>query len=308
MGIRLSKHGFPNIQPLLLFAAWIMLAGFDLEPSLVPSGQIISGGPPKDGIPALTNPKIESAASANEWLRPWDRILAVSVNGRHRAYPVRILNWHEIVNDRIDGKAFVVTYCPLCGSGVVFDTQETFGVSGLLYQSDVLLYDKKTESLWSQLMAQAVTGPRIGERLKTLPVTLSTWEAWRKQHPKGSVLSRRTGYRRDYSRDPYQNYDLTDEIFFPVGHSDDRLHAKAWVIALASGGKARAWHVDAVARAGELRENWNGRDIIVRYNKEADSVKTLDAASGDVLPATTLYWFAWAAFHPDTELYLTTED
>ena len=136
--------------------------GFNLDNSSIPIEQIRQGGPPKDGIPALTNPKFVSVSEV-DFLNDQDKIIGVSINGKHKAYPIKILNYHEIVNDYLGKSPIVITYCPLCGSGIVFsaiiDSQILhFGVSGLLYNSDVLMYDKETNSLWSQLMMQAVSG------------------------------------------------------------------------------------------------------------------------------------------------------
>jgi len=155
-----------NLSLSSLAFIWLLLSGFTLSPALIPAEQILSGGPPKDGIPALTYPKMETAEAADLWLKDHDTVLGIIIEGTARAYPIRIMNWHEIVNDRIGQHAFVLSYCPLCGSGMAFDTDDRFGVSGMLYQSDVLLYDKKSDSLWSQLMLQAVAGKRTGERLK----------------------------------------------------------------------------------------------------------------------------------------------
>jgi len=279
----------------------LFLSGFTLKPSLIPQGDILSGGPPKDGIPALTFPKVEPGALGDMWLNDEDRILGVVVNGHARAYPVRILNWHEIINDRIGKKDFVISYCPLCGSGLAFDTMDQFGVSGMLYQSDVLLYDKRTETLWSQLMMQAVAGPRMGEPLKTMPVTHTTWKAWHKRYPNTTVLSRHTGYYRDYNRNPYGGYGKSRGIFFPVRNHDDRLHPKAWVIGLELDGASRAWDISAIKQAGELHETWNHHDLIIR-NREG-IVEIVDKTSGKRLDGIILYWFAWATFHPDTTLY-----
>ncbi|MDQ6959106.1 MAG: DUF3179 domain-containing protein [Mariprofundaceae bacterium] len=283
---------------LLLF---LLLTGFMLKPSLIPESDILSGGPPKDGIPALTFPKVEPGILGNTWLNDDDFILGIVVNGYARAYPVRILNWHEIVNDRIQKKTFVITYCPLCGSGMAFDTRDQFGVSGLLYQSDVLLYDKKTETLWSQLMMQAVAGPRMGETLKLMPLTHTTWKAWHKRHPDTTVLSRHTGYYRDYNRDPYGDYGKSRGIYFPVRNKDDRLHPKAWVIGLELDGDFRAWDISAIKQTGEVRETWNHHQLIVRNRKGI--VEIVDASTGKRLNNVVLYWFAWVAFHPDTSLY-----
>jgi len=289
-------------------AILILFSAFTLRPSLVPREEILTGGPPKDGIPALINPKTESVHEAGRWLRPDDEVLGIVINGGTRAYPLRayplrILNWHEIVNDHIGGRRFVITYCPLCGSGMAFDSSDIFGVSGLLYQSDVLLYDRRTESLWSQLMARAVTGPRIGERLKMLHIEHTTWRDWRQHHPQTRVLSRHTGYSRDYDHDPYAAYRRREGTMFPVRNADHRLPSKAWVIGLSLDGQARAWEVSALVRAGERRENWHGRQLIIRYYANGNRAEVMDAASGRTLPTVSLYWFAWAAFHPETELY-----
>lgn len=147
--------------------------GFELRRPLLPADEIVQGGPPRDGIPALDEPEFVDAGDAR-FLEPDDRILGISLGGSARAYPVRILNYHEIVNDRIGTEPVVITYCPLCGSGMAFASEVdgrllTFGVSGLLYNSDVLLFDRQTESLWSQLRKQAVTGPLKGLNLEMLP-------------------------------------------------------------------------------------------------------------------------------------------
>ncbi|MFQ5355546.1 MAG: DUF3179 domain-containing protein [Mariprofundaceae bacterium] len=283
--------------------SWLLLSGFSLSPGLVPAEDIISGGPGKDGIPALTDPVIEAGKSANRWMEERDRVIGVVINDQARAYPIRILNWHEIVNDQIKGKRFVVTYCPLCGSGMVFDSKDNFGVSGLLYQSDVLLYDKKTESLWSQLESKAITGKRLGEKLKTLPVLHTTWKYWFKKHPDTSVLSRQTGYSRDYNRDPYAGYESDKSIYFPVQHHDNRLHLKTWVIGLEMNGKTRAWPLDGLKKTGGVHETWQGRNLHIRYQSAGNHAEITDKGSGRVLETITLYWFAWATFHPETGLY-----
>jgi hypothetical protein len=153
--------------------------GFEIRRPLVPRDEIVQGGPPRDGIPALDEPDSVEAGDAR-FLKPDDRILGISLRGAARAYPIRILNYHEVVNDRIGTEPVVITYCPLCGSGMAFSSEVggrllTFGVSGLLYNSDVLLFDRQTESLWSQLRKQAVTGPLKGQELEMLPVAHTAW-------------------------------------------------------------------------------------------------------------------------------------
>ncbi len=209
------------------------LNGFDLSDALIPAAAIERGGSPRDGIPAIDHPRFLPASRAG--LADDDRVLGLAHGGVVRAYPVAILNWHEVVNDRVAGLPVAVTYCPLCGTGVAFDARlggagrlaAVFAVSGLLFNSDVLLYDRGTESLWSQLMFQAVSGPLKGQRLRRLPISHTSWADWRRRHPGSEVLSRDTGFERDYHRDPYAGYDQVARLMFEVQHRDDRLPAKA---------------------------------------------------------------------------------
>ena len=206
--------------------------GFQVDPHSIPLEEILSGSPPRDGIPALMNPQFLPADKA-EFLSPQDRVLGIKGVHQAKAYPIAIMNWHEIVNDTLEGTPVVITYCPLCGTGMGFlrmvgNHSLTFGVSGLLYQSDVLMYDHQTESLWSQI--QAVTGKSLGQHLEPIFLEHTTWKAWRKRHPNTMVLSRETGFTRDYSRDPYESYALTDQLMFPSTRQDDRLSPKAWVL------------------------------------------------------------------------------
>lgn len=177
------------------------LNGFDVSNATIPVEEIRSGGPPRDGIPSIDHPKIEPAPEVN-FLRDDDIVIGVEHKGEARAYPLRILVWHEIVNDVIADKPVTVTYCPLCGTAMVFDAtvdgrQRSFGVSGLLFNSDVLMYDRETNSLWSQLGMRAVSGPAVGKTLTWLPSERLTWKAWRTAHPNGEVLSPDTGHRRN---------------------------------------------------------------------------------------------------------------
>ncbi len=286
------------------------LNGFDLTGALVPLEAIEQGGPPRDGVPAIDQPRFVAAARAR--LAANDRVLALATGGVARAYPVRILNWHEVVNDRLGELPLAVTYCPLCGTGMAFDARvaampggqpASFGVSGLLYNSDVLLYDRATESLWSQIMAQAVTGPLKGTPLAQVPLVHTRWAAWQRRHPKTEVLSTDTGFVRDYTRDPYADYALSPRLMFDVAHRDDRLPAKAWVLGLTLGGQAKAWPLASLARhadgAGRYDDVVGGQRVQVRYDAEAGSAEVF-AADGRALPGVMAFWFAWVAFHPRT--------
>ena len=219
---------------------------FDFSKYNVPLEDILSGGPPKDGIPAILNPVFVTASKA-DFLNEEDRILGLVEEGETKAYPIKILNWHEIVNDRLDGKPVVVTFCPLCGTGIGFEGKGhgrayTFGVSGLLYQSDLLMYDHQTESLWSQISMEAVAGPLTGTKLQHVFLEHTTWGEWKRVHPSTLVLSTKTGYHRNYDRDPYLGYAQRPELMFPINHSDDRYHPKEW-----GRGNRDRWGVESVS-------------------------------------------------------------
>ena len=269
---------------------------------------IARGGPPKDGIPAIDRPRFVAAAEAR--LAADDRVLGIAVDGVARAYPIRILNWHEVVNDRFGERDVIVTYCPLCGTGMAFDgaigaQRTTFGVSGLLYNSDVLLYDRATESLWSQILRTAVTGPLKGRRLEPLPLAHTSWADWRARHPGTTVLSTDTGFARNYDRDPYAGYDRIQRLMFDVQHRDDRFPLKEWVLGVEVGDRVKAYPFSVLARAtgadGVLRDRVGGRTLQIHYDAEHRSARVTDEA-GRELPSLMAFWFAWVAFHPKTEV------
>ena len=301
---------FAAVMTLAVSAsAWaIERNGFRLDGAAVPVDEILPGGPPRDGIPAVDRPRFVPAARARH-LKPEDRVLGVVRGKLARAYPIAILNWHEVVNDRFGDEAVVVTFCPLCGTGMAFAARVggqdlVFGVSGLLYNSDVLLYDRQTESLWSQIMAQAVTGPMRGQRLTFLPTSHTTWGEWRTRHPKAEVLSPETGYGRDYARDPYAGYRESPQLMFPVATQDKRLHPKEQVIGLSLDGEHKAYPFSDLARAGRrvIEDRVGSQSIRIEFDAQARTGRVLDA-EGRELPSVIAFWFAWLAFHPDTALF-----
>ena len=285
-----------------------MLHGFDLTAHNIPVEDIRSGGPPRDGIPALADPDFIMVDRAS-YLGDEDRILGLAVGREARAYPIKILNWHEIVNDQIDGKPVLMSYCPLCGTGMAFDPvingkRYTFGVSGLLYNSDVLMYDHQTESLWSQIKQEAVTGDLMGSRLPLLPLLHTTWGVWKKEHPNSLVLSSDTGYRRDYGRDPYASYARSSRLMFPVGRLDRRLGPKSWVLGLELNGTAKAYPFSELEQVAQsVTDSIGSQKITVHYDPASRTARVRDANGKDV-PSVVAYWFAWAAFHPKTEVYI----
>lgn len=213
-------------------------------------GEIAWGGVMVDGIPSLDNPHLVAAADA-KYLNDTDLVFGVSINGDVRAYPLRILNWHEMFNDVIGGVPVALAYCTLCGSGILYETDIegrdeafVFGSSGFLYRSNKLMYDRQTYSLWNQFTGRPVTGPLTGSgiELKTRPVAITTWANWREANPSTRVLSLSTGHGRDYSEGAaYSDYFASDSLMFPADTSDKRLRPKDYVFALRSNPTEKAW-------------------------------------------------------------------
>jgi hypothetical protein len=282
--------------------------GFDLANSTIPAGKIFSGGPPRDGIPSIDNPKFISAAHA-DFLKQNDRVLGVEIKGKARAYPIRILNWHEIVNDVHNGKPIAVTYCPLCGSGIVYASTfngraHKFGVSGLLYNSDILLYDRETETLWSQILSKGISGELEGRQLKILPSSHTSWKAWLEKHPDTEVLSTDTGSKRDYSRSPYGDYDKGRETYFPLAFRSQKYHPKERVIGITLNGKHKVYPFSELAKikSGELSNDFLDHKLQLSFDAvNRDGI--IKDSKGNILPSINTFWFSWYAFHPDTEIF-----
>lgn len=283
-----------------------VLNGFDLSEALVPASEIMSGGPPRDGIPALTDPRFDAAADAG--LDETDRVLGIYRHGIAKAYPLSIMTWHEIVNDWFGDEPIVITYCPLCFTGMAFvaaldGRRHHFGVSGLLYNSDVLMYDRETESLWSQIRRQAISGPHRGRRLEQVAMLNTTWADWRARYPDTAVLSRDTGHRRNYGRNPYAGYEASPQVMFPVRFRAQGYHPKERVLGVTLEGVTRAYPFRELARgAAPFTDRLGERDIVVHYDAAHASAE-VRTPEGQALPSTIAYWFAWYAFHPDTEVY-----
>jgi len=285
--------------------------GFDLQGSLIPIQQILGGGPAKDGIPSIDNPKFVLADKA-DYLQDHNPVLGMNYKGVTKAYPINILNWHEIVNDRFNEEPVVITFCPLCGSGIAFSAlingkALTFGVSGLLYNSDVLLFDRQTESLWSQLMMQSISGPYKGKHFTSIPVQHTTWLDWKTRNPETLVLSTKTGFSRDYTDSPYADYLESPETMFPLSRVSRRYHPKEVVFGIEIAGQFKVYpFVELEKSPAEFNEIINGQSITIRYDSHHKSATAFDQ-QGKQLAGVRTFWFAWYAFHPETEIYVTAK-
>ena len=279
---------------------------FDLSHANIPLNEIHSGGPPKDGIPAISNPATVARDQAG-FLKKDERVIGVAIEGRARAYPISILNQHEIVNDRLGDTPIAVTYCPLCDSAAVFDRrtplgEREFGVSGLLYNSNVLMYDRaETESLWSQMKSEGVSGPGAGEKLTVLPMELTSWEVWQARHPNTDVLSPETGYNRNYKANPYAGYFRQPNLMFPAKPQSNAMPLKERVLGIWDETKALAIPVSVFGRQStQLEKEINGKKIVIAFDASDQTVRIVSADEG--LQWVNSFWFAWYAFRPQTEV------
>ena len=252
----------------------------------VPRQEIVSGGQPPDGIPAIDEPRFQRTGDVR-WVDDTEQVLVVEVGGDARAYPVQVLTLHEIVNDTVGGVPVAVTYCPLCASGVAFDRRVgdrilSFGTSGMLYLSDLVMYDRQTESLWPQIEGKAVAGSLTGTELTVLPANLVSWDQWRAAHPDGWVLSRQTGFDLPYGTNPYYQYDDKASLpLFFAGPIDTRIEwLKQPVVGIESGQDALAIDIEALRRDGVREVQVGGRDMTVWWLPGARSSLD-DLAVGD---------------------------
>ncbi len=282
--------------------------GFDVSDATVPVDKIKKGGPPRDGIPSIDDPRFQKADDA-DWLNDDDRVLGIKRNGEVKAYPIRIMDWHEVANDTFGDEHIAVTWCPLCGSGMAFKSKVDgkfleLGVSGLLYNSDVLLYDRQTESLWSQISTEAITGEFQGSSLEQVPMEHTSWKSWRERHEDTRVLSRDTGHDRNYDRDPYADYEDNERLYFPVTDTDDRFDLKEWVMGITVDDHSKAYAFSELEKADEHRfqDQVGSKTVTIDFDAENESATAYDE-EGNEISTLTAFWFAWYAFHPDTEVF-----
>lgn len=283
--------------------------GFDLSNSLIDKEHILQGGPPRDGIPPISKPVYVKSDEAG-FMRDEDIILGFKNQNHAYAFPRHILNWHEIINDNADGVPFVITYCPLCGSGMAFSSvvkerELSFGVSGLLYNNDLVFYDKETESLWSQLEGRSFSGEFAGFSLVQLELEHTTWRAWLGKNPDTLVLSDAQGFKRNYRHDPYTGYETSSQLFFDtIRQAPKDFHSKERVLGLAIDGLSKAYPFSELKKLGKtsFQDELGGNRYTVHWDESAHSA-TVHSEQGETLTPTVAFWFAWYNFHPETAIF-----
>ncbi|MDH3612467.1 MAG: DUF3179 domain-containing protein [Gammaproteobacteria bacterium] len=264
---------------------------------LIPEAQVVDAGPGQDGIPAVDRPimQLASTVPVDDILRN-ELVVGVLHEGTIHAYPHNIMNWHEVVNDSINFNDYVLSYCPLTGSAVAWDVDDNlvdteFGVSGLLYNSNLILYDRESGSRWSQMLEQSVQGPRAADRPERIQVIETTWATWQAMYPDSFVLTRDTGFDRDYTAYPYGAYRFSDELLFPVSNTDNRLHPKERVIGIHSGATSKVYQIGSFGAATQtVNDQFGGTPIVVVGDSGADiaAIYSRELADGTILTFSPL--------------------
>ncbi|WP_255152780.1 DUF3179 domain-containing protein [Halorarius halobius] len=310
-----------------------------MEPSSLRE-HAVSGGPPKDGIPSIDEPKFVSAEDVSGQIKPDDPVFGLATEGTVKAYPQSILVLHEICNDIVDNTPVSVTYCPLTGTAMGFERGETmFGVSGRLVNNNLIMYDRATETWWPQVLATSIPGswnedPPI-RSLQEFRVIWTTWERWVSKHPDTQVLSRDTGYAQNYDRDPYGSYNPRGGYYsqeaapmFPALSDDDRLQPKTVVIGARTNKGAAAFEKRTLRETKLIEGKLGETPVVAIYEPELDTGYVYqnperqqvqyqdghvvdgagDTHSPEALPLERIHafdamWFAWSGFYPDTTLY-----
>ena len=269
----------------------------DFSKHNVPYSEILSGGPPKDGIPAIDAPKFVTVEQADEWLEPQEPVLLVQMEDDARAYPVQILMWHEIVNDTIGGRPVTVTFCPLCNTGVAFERTFDglvldFGTTGRLRFSNLIMYDRQTETWWQQATGEAIAGEFTGRQLVFVPASMIAWADFKDAHPQGTVLSRETGFTRSYGRNPYEGYDDVNEspFLYDGPETPGALPAMARVATVELGRDAVAYPYETMAMIHVANDTVGDMPIVVFWAPgTASALDASTVAGGDDVGAVTTF-------------------
>jgi len=278
--------------------------GYGADDIDVDPDAVFQGCPQRDCIPSIDRPEFLKPADV-DYLDGDDIVLSLTINNITRAYPTRILDRHEIVNDYFGDTPVAVTYCPLCGSGLAFvrvlDGKDVeLGVSGLLHNNDLIMYDRRTQSLWQQISGTAIAGPRRGSTLQSLPVTMNLWEEWKALNPQAEVLALPAS-QQHYRKKAYGDYDSSGRLLFPVTARDARLHVKKVVYGVEIGEQSIAVEDQWLKNNGSWQYEINGKALRLEMN---DAGGVTGSLAGEPIPVHRMYWFAWFSFHPDTSLIM----
>ena len=283
----------PGDRLSVSMAGW----GTDFSRHDVPLNEFLSGGPGKDGIPAIDDPQF-AEVSAVDFLEDQEPVIMVGVDEEWRAYPIQILMWHEIVNDTIGETSLAVTFCPLCHTAIAFDRTVDgrlldFGVSGNLRHSDLVMYDRQTESWWQQATGRGIVGEYSGTALAFLPSQLVSWAQFKDLHPDGQVLTRDTGHSRDYGRNPYGGYDRADSTPFLLQDTtllDGRLNPKVRIVGIVLGEEEVAYPLPDLAEVGLVNDEVGGEPIVILWAPGTSSgLGEATVAGGDLVGSAVVY-------------------
>lgn len=274
---------------------------------LVPLSEIVGGGPPKDGIPSIDRPKFVSVSEAGSFVKSDTQGILVKVNGDVKFYPYNILLWHEIVNDEIGGKPLAITFCPLCATGIVFEreingTVYDFGTSGKLYKSNLVMYDRQTDSYWSQALGTAIVGKLTGTKLVVYSSAILDFKTAAERNPRMKVLSTDTDFVRDYKFNPYSSYENSDEVGFGATFTDRRLPPKTLTYGIFVDGKPKAYDYLKLIKLKELRDEFAGHKLLIKTDENSE-INVFDETSGKRIVGIVSFWFSWAIHNPETELW-----
>ena len=268
----------------------------DFSRALVDLDDIRSGGPPRDGIPPIDEPEFVSGDEADGWLDPKEPVIVVSAGGQTRAYPLQILTWHEIVNDELGGVPLSVTFCPLCNASIVFDRRAggrvlDFGTTGNLRKSDLVMWDRETESWWQQFTGRAIVGEMAGTVLSRLPASIVAYEDFRTAYPEAPVLSRRTGHNRPYGSNPYRGYDtIEDRPFLFFDPVDERLPPMERVLNVSVGDRHKLYPFSELSSSPVVNDEVAGVPVVVLSRKGTLSVLDQSRiADSRSVPSATAY-------------------
>jgi len=284
--------------------------GADEEKIKLLSENIVSGGPPPDGIPPIENPNYISIEEADQFLEAEDAVFVAELEEEIYVFPQSIMVWHEIVNEEINGEKLSITYCPLTGSAIGYYGDlsvgsSDFGTSGKLVNSNLIMYDRQTESYWSQILGQAISGSLAGEKLDRFQLTWTSWSNIKAKYERANILSNKTGFNRDYTSDPYgsyrnnqsENYYRDENLYFDVLSENDSLNRKDIVTAGEYKGQHFAVEKEFVVREKEISFNIAEEQLTAIYEPELDTVRI--RKDDEELVVFDVMWFGWHAFYPD---------